>query len=103
MTSTGVGLAAQGYHRVEVGGGGGWDLRHSVRLAGRYRGVQCPTFRAITVPPPQSHPRPPLRPSLPPPRCRSNFYGRLKDLRDYHRRFPDDDITEVKKGRWPSY
>ena len=25
----------------------------------------------------------------------SNFYERLKEVRDFHRKFPDDDLTEV--------
>ena len=46
----------------------------------------------------------------PPPRClphtaplavalwRSNFYERLKEVREYHRKFPDDELTEVWGG-----
>lgn len=27
--------------------------------------------------------------------CCSNFYERLKEVKEYHRKFPDDDLTEV--------
>jgi hypothetical protein len=26
----------------------------------------------------------------------SNFYERLKEVREYHRKFPDDELTEVR-------
>lgn len=31
----------------------------------------------------------------------SNFYERLKEVREYHRKFPNDDLTEVqRRGGW---
>ena len=32
------------------------------------------------------------------PAC-SNFYDRLKEVREYHRKFPDDDLTEASTLR----
>lgn len=29
----------------------------------------------------------------------SNFYERLKEVREYHRKFPDDDLTEASVTR----
>jgi hypothetical protein len=61
--------------------------------------------RAPTPPPPTAaHRRSPLPPAPPspkpkphacppPPRRLSNFYERLKEVRDYHRRFPVHDVT----------
>lgn len=46
---------------------------------------------------------PPALPTPWHPFTRSNFYERLKEVREYHRKFPNDDLTEVRaaeKAAW---